>query len=51
MACMAGGIAMAAKGMEMREDLAYYIYKNVLDDYLRQVLDEFNQYLKDNERA
>lgn len=35
----------------MPEDLAYYIYKNVLDDYLRQVLDEFNQYLKDNERA
>ena len=51
MACMAGGIAIATKGMEMPEDLAYYIYKNVLDDYLRQVLDEFNQYLKDNERA
>lgn len=49
MACMAGGIAIATQGMEMPEDLAYYIYKNVLDDYLRQVLDEFNQYLNDNE--
>lgn len=51
MACMAGGIAVATKGMEMPEDLAYYIYKNVLDDYLRQVLDEFNQYLKDEEKV
>lgn len=51
MACMAGGIAIATKGMEMPEDLAFYIYNNVLDDYLRQVLDEFNQYLRDNERA
>ena len=46
MACMAGGIAIATKGMEMPEDLAYYIYKNVLDDFLRQTLDEFNQYLE-----
>ena len=38
MACMAGGIAIATKGMEMPEDLAYYIYNHVLDDYLRQVL-------------
>lgn len=43
MACMAGGIAIATKGMEMPEDLAYYIYTHVLDDYLRQVLYEFNQ--------
>ena len=43
MACMAGGIAIATKGMEMPEDLAYYIYNHVLDDYLRQVLYEFNQ--------
>lgn len=51
MACMAGGIASATKGMEMSEDFACCIYKYILDDYLRQVLDEFNQYLKDNERA
>ena len=25
MACMAGGIAIASKGMEMPEDLAYYV--------------------------
>lgn len=43
MACMAGGIAIATKGMEMPEDLAYYIYNHVLDDYLRHVLYEFNQ--------
>lgn len=43
MACMAGGIAIATKGMEMPEDLAYYIYNHVLDNYLRQVLYEFNQ--------
>ncbi len=51
MACMAGGIAIATKGMEMPEDLAYYIYKNVLDDYLRQTLDEFNIYIEENEKA
>ena len=51
MACMAGGIAIATKGMEMPEDLAYYIYNHVLDDYLRQTLDEFNQYLEDDEKA
>ena len=43
MACMAGGITIATKGMEMPEDLAYYIYNHVLDDYLRHVLYEFNQ--------
>lgn len=51
MACMAGGIAVATQGKEMPEDLACYVYKNILDDYLRQVLDEFYQYLKANERA
>ena len=40
---MAGGIAIATKCMEMPEDLAYYIYNHVLDDYLRHVLYEFNQ--------
>ena len=43
MACMAGGITIATKGMEMPEDLASYIYNHVLDDYLRHVLYEFNQ--------
>ena len=44
------GIAVTTKDMNMPENLAHCIYNNVLDDYLRQVLDNFNQYLKDNER-
>lgn len=43
MACMAGGIAVATKGMEMPEELARSVYNNVLDDNLRQILNEFNR--------
>lgn len=43
MACMAGGIAVATKGMELPEELARCVYNNVLDDNLRQILDEFNR--------
>lgn len=43
MACMAGGIAVATKGMELPEELARCVYNNVLDDNLRQILDEFNK--------
>lgn len=43
MACMAGGIAVATKGMEMQEELARCVYDNVLDDNLRQTLNEFNR--------
>ena len=50
MACMAGGIAVATKGMEMPEVLARRVYNNVLDDNLRQILDEFYLYLKEHER-
>ena len=50
MACMAGGIAVATRGMEMPEELASCVYNNVLDDNLRQILDEFNLYLKEHER-
>lgn len=50
MACMAGGIAVATRGMEMPEELACWVYNNVLDDNLRQILDEFNLYLKEHER-
>ena len=50
MACMAGGIAVATRGMEMPEELACCVYNNVLDDNLRQILDEFNLYLKEHER-
>lgn len=46
MACMAGGIAVATQGMEMPEELAYCVYNGVLDDNLRKILDEFNQFLK-----
>ena len=50
MACMAGGIAVATKGMEIPEELARCVYNNVLDDNLRQILDEFNLYLKEHKR-
>ena len=50
MACMAGGIAIATKGMELPEELARCVYNNVLDDNLRQILDEFNLYLKEHKR-
>lgn len=50
MACMAGGIAVATRGMEMPKELACCVYSNVLDDNLRQVLNEFNLYLKEHER-
>ena len=50
MACMAGGIAVATRGMEMPKELACCVYSNVLDDHLRQVLNEFNLYLKEHER-
>ena len=50
MACMAGGIAVATRGMEMPKELAYCVYNNVLDDNLRQILNEFNLYLKEHER-
>lgn len=49
MACMAGGIAVATKGMKMPEELARCVY-NVLDDNLRLILDEFNLYLKEHKR-
>ena len=49
MVCMAGGIAVATKGMEMPEELARCVY-NVLDDNLRQILDEFYLYLKEHKR-
>ena len=42
MACIAGRIAVATKGMEMPEELVRCVYNNVLDDNLRQILDEFN---------
>ena len=32
------------------EELACCVYNNVLDDNLRQILDEFNLYLKEHER-
>lgn len=35
MACIAGGIAVATKGMKMQEELACCVYNNVLDDDLR----------------
>lgn len=41
MACLAGGTAVATSGMEMPEELARCVYNNVLDDNLRQILDEF----------
>ena len=50
MACMAGGIAVATRGMEMPEELACCVYNKVLDENLRQILDEFNLYLKEHER-
>ena len=50
MACMAGGIAVATKGMELPEELARCVYNNVLDDNLRQILNEFNLYLKEHKR-
>ena len=50
MACMAGGIAVATRGMEMPEELASCVYNNVLDDNLRQILNEFNLYLKEHKR-
>lgn len=50
MACMAGGIAVATRGMEMPKELACCVYSNVLDDNLRQILNEFNLYLKEHER-
>ena len=49
--CITDGIAVTTKDMNMPENLAHCIYKKVLDDYLRQVPDDFNQYLKDNERT
>lgn len=36
-------LAVATKGMEMQEELARCVYNNVLDDNLRQILDEFNR--------
>ena len=50
MACMAGGIAVATRGMEMPKELACCVYNNVLDDNLRQILNEFNLYLKEHKR-
>lgn len=37
-------LAVATKGMEMPEELARCVYNNVLDDNLRQILDEFNRF-------
>ena len=50
MACMAGGIAVATRGMEMPKELACCVYNNGLDDNLRQILNEFNLYLKEHKR-
>ena len=50
MACMAGGIAVATKGMEMPKELACCVYNNGLDDNLRQILNVFNLYLKEHKR-
>ena len=36
-------LVVATKGMEMQEELARCVYNNVLDDNLRQILDEFNR--------
>ena len=36
-------LAVATKGLEMPEELARCVYNNVLDDNLRQILDEFNR--------
>ena len=46
MACLAGGTAVATSGMEMPEELARCVYNNVLDDNLRQILDEFTGGIK-----
>ena len=35
-------LAVATKGIEMPEEQARCVYNNVLDDNLRQILDEFN---------
>ena len=43
-------LAVATKGMELPEELARCVYNNVLDDNLRQILDEFNLYLKEHKR-
>jgi hypothetical protein len=43
-------LAVATKGIEMPEELARCVYKNVLDDNLRQILNVFNLYLKEHER-
>lgn len=39
-------LAVTTKGMEMPEELACCVYNNVLDDNLRQILDEFNRAIK-----
>lgn len=36
-------LAVATKGMEMPEELARCVYNYVLDDNLRQILNEFNR--------
>ena len=36
-------LVVATKGMELPEELARCVYNNVLDDNLRQILDEFNR--------
>lgn len=36
-------LVVATKGMEMQEELARCVYNNVLDDNLRQILNEFNR--------
>ena len=43
-------LAVATKGIEIPEELARCVYNNVLDDNLRQILNEFNLYLKEHER-
>lgn len=43
-------LAVATKGIEMPEELACCVYNNVLDDNLRQILNEFNLYLKEHKR-
>lgn len=43
-------LAVATKGIEMPEELARCVYNNVLDDNLRQILNEFNLYLKEHKR-
>ena len=42
MACMAGGIAVATRGMEMPKERGCCVYNNGLDDNFRWFLNDFS---------